>query len=63
MSDEVRCINPAACAKLRGELHVAQVLLAETRSQLSDFITDFCALRDALPREQVEQILALKAHH
>jgi ABC-type transporter Mla subunit MlaD len=58
MDENVRCINPTACAELRGNLEAAEALLAETRAQLSGFIADFCALRDALPREQVEQILA-----
>lgn len=58
MSDGVQCLNPAACATLRGELEATQALLAETRAQLSEYITDFCALRDAMPREKVEQILA-----
>jgi hypothetical protein len=42
---------------LRGELEAKQFQLEETQRQLSDFIADFCALRDALPRHRVEEIL------
>lgn len=58
MDDGVRCLNPKLCAELRGELEATRALLAETQSQLREFITDFCALRDALPREQVERLLS-----
>ena len=57
MNDGVRCLNSAACTELRAELQATQALLEATRSQLSEFIADFCALRDTLPPEQVERIL------
>lgn len=41
----------------RGELEATQALLEGTREQLNQVIADFCALRDALPYKQVEQIL------
>ena len=40
-----------------GKLQATRVLLAETQQQLKEAIADFCALRDALPRELVQQIL------
>jgi hypothetical protein len=43
---------------LIAELKAERVMRAETQRQLRQFIADFCALRDALPREQVEKILS-----
>lgn len=40
-----------------GELEATKLLLEATREQLRRTITDFCAVRDALPREQVARIL------
>lgn len=41
-----------------GELEATKALLAATQELHSRTIADFCALRDALPRKQVEQILS-----
>lgn len=46
--------------RLRAELEATKALLDATRAQLSETVADFCALRDALPRDQVRQILAAK---
>jgi hypothetical protein len=43
--------------ELRGELEATKALLSATQEMHSRTIADFCALRDALPRQQVEQIL------
>lgn len=40
------------------ELEAVKALLSATQEQLSRTVADFCAVRDALPRKQVEQILA-----
>lgn len=42
--------------QLRGELEATKLLLEKTRKQLSQFIADFCALRDALPPRRRELI-------
>lgn len=44
-------------SELVGEFQASRLLLEETQRQLSDYIRDFCALRDALPRDRVQQIL------
>jgi hypothetical protein len=44
--------------ELECALQTSQALLAETQRQLSEYIADFCTLRDALPRKLVEQILS-----
>jgi hypothetical protein len=48
--------------ELRGELEATKALLAATQEMHSRTIGDFCAVRDALPRKQVEQILAAVEH-
>lgn len=44
-----------------GELEATKLLLAATQEQLARTVADFCAVRDALPRQQVEQILRAQA--
>lgn len=44
-------------ASIEDELVATKILLAETQKQHYATIADFCTLRDAFPRAQVEQIL------
>jgi acyl-CoA reductase-like NAD-dependent aldehyde dehydrogenase len=46
-----------------GELEAMKALLAATQEMQRRTIADFCALRDALPRAQVEQILGSVEEH
>jgi hypothetical protein len=57
----IAIVEGETLAELRGQLEAKQLLLEETQRQLSEFIADFCALRDALPRDQVEQVLSTRS--
>lgn len=45
--------------RIGGQMQATEALLEATQEQLSQFVRDFCALRDALPRERAAQILGI----